>query len=232
MSLLLLFQATGSPPPTPTSPDIGQSAALVISVTGSEAGSALATTGKIAFTNLIEVDLAVSAVIGFAVDTTRLLIVSLGDGITGSGASLPILDIGSSATTVLSAVGVSASIVSPITGKLAFVNVVEVDLAVSALIGLAIDATRLLIVSVGDAATGTTSALPTVDIGATAALVIATTGAASGSALSVTGKIDFTNVIEVDLAVSALVNLAVDATRLLIVRAGDGWTGTTSALNV
>ena len=59
-----------------------------------------------------------------------------------------------------------------------------------------------------------------------------TTGASASSAVLITGKIAFTNVIEVDLAVSALVNLAVDATRLLIVSVGDGWTGASAAQTV
>ena len=59
-----------------------------------------------------------------------------------------------------------------------------------------------------------------------------TTGASASLAVQITGKIAFTNVIEVDLAVSALVNLAVDATRLLIVSAGDGWTGASAARSV
>ena len=59
-----------------------------------------------------------------------------------------------------------------------------------------------------------------------------TTGTSAGSTLLITGKLAFINVIEVDLAVSVLVGLAVDATRLLIVSVGDGWPGASAARNV
>ena len=87
MSLLLLFQGSGAPPPPDPSTDIGKSAALILSAVGLSAGASLLITGKGAFVQLAEVDLAVSALVGLAVDATRLLIVSVGDGWTGASAA-------------------------------------------------------------------------------------------------------------------------------------------------